>query len=401
MPQNNPDSDIQDAYEAFKAYKAFKAQQSKVAPDAADQAAQGEKPNAQPVSLVNNKNFPSSYSMGGMPAQAAQDNPEANKAFAKVGTGLAVGGLGALATEGMSGAVGLAARTAANAGGSGLQQYFGNLMDNKPATKGVGDAAMLGGGMSLGLEGAGALAGKFGDWAMQKSMATRGAKNYPGQGTALADAGVWGTKNMMANQVTRKLGDEEKNLKGIVGNLGGTYDSEPIAEGIMNRSQRFELPSTPGEAAPNMEGYLQKVKDAAESFRSQGEGGELTPQDLLAIKRQGDWLGYSNSGNPATSLEAELGRAQGDEARSILSNISDEATKNSLAKEQVLIRAKTQLDKPDTLSAGPMSLFSKMPGQGLIGSTGGQLGVKTGQGLSTIANPAVLQGLFGALKGSQ
>jgi len=303
-----------------------------------------------------------------------------------------VGGLAALSTDGL----GVVGKASMNAGGAGLQKYLSNLISgNSDRTQGVGGAMALGGGSSLTADGLSAGAGKLADWLQQ---AASGMTKYrPGIGTNLINQGVWGTKNGMANQVSEMLPAKEQEVQQAVAGIKGNADAQGIGDAISRVGNKFNLPST-GGVAPGMEPYAQKVSDAAGAYQSMGEGGELTPQDLLTAKRQGDWLGYTNSGTPATSLEAEIGQAQADKARSMLSDMSEGETARKLADEQALILAKKALTKPDAIpnGLGAKAIFMKAPGQSLFGSMaaqGLQKGVAAPAG--AVSDPALMQTLFG------
>lgn len=303
-----------------------------------------------------------------------------------------VGGLAALSTDGL----GVLGKASTNAGSAGLQKYLSNLVNgDSDRTQGVGGAMALGGGGSLALDGIAAGTGKLADWLQQ---AAAGMTKYkPGIGTNLINQGVWGTKNSMANQVADMLPAKEQEVQQAVAGIKGNADAQDIGDAISNVGNKFKMPST-GGVSPGMDSYAQKVNDAADAYQSMGEGGELTPQDLLSAKRQGDWLGYTNSGTPATSLEAEIGQAQADKARSLLSDMSEGETARKLADEQALILAKKSLTKPDSIpnGLGAKAIFMKAPGQSLFGSMaaqGLQKGVAAPAG--AVADPALMQTLFG------
>lgn len=326
-----------------------------------------------------------------------QDMPQGLKnGFAKVFAGLGLGGAGSLATSGLTGIAGIAARAGANAGSAGLQKYFSNILDKKQdPSEGVVGNSLVGGGLSLGADAVSSGASKLADWLQQ---AASGMTKYrPGVGNNLVDQGIWGTKNGMANQVAEALPAKEQEVQNAVAGISGNSDSQPISDAIRRLGEKFKLPST-GEVGANMSGYAQKVNDAADEFASMGEGGELTPADLLATKRQGDWVGYTNSGNKATSLEADIGNAQADKAREMLSNMSDGETARKLADEQALILATKALTKPDSIpnGLGAKAIFMKVPGQSLLGSAAAQ-GLQKGVagGANTLSDPRVLQSLFG------
>lgn len=366
------------------------------APDAADKAATASKPSA--VSL-NTPHFPASYTPGGTPAQASIDNPEATKALANVGTGLALGGIGGAITGGIEGVSGIAARAATNAGGAGLQKYFSNLMNGNNSSQGVTGNAILGGGLSALGDSIAAPFKAGADKLMQYSVGMR--KNIPGVGTSLIDQGVMGTKNMMEDQVTTKLPEVEGKLQDLVKDLKGNIDAKDIGNAVSQKLKNFILPN--GEIPANMQPAVDKVRATAENLSQLGKGQGLSPQDVLSLKRQGDWLGYTASGNPATSLEAELGQAQADSARGLLSKTTEGASADALKQEQALILAKKALQKPESIHQGVGSslFFGRVPGAGILGSTGAHAADAAGNASSTMVSPQVLQSLFGGVNASQ
>ncbi len=373
------------------AQTAVQAQNPQQIPDAVDKAAQGGKPNAQPISLTMNKQFPSSYNGGGMTATAAQANPSANEGFAKVGTGLALGGVAGAAADALGG--GMAANAGANAGASGLQKYLSNLMDKNPdSTQGVVGNAALGGAAGAAISGASNLAQWFGDKAMKSAV---GIKDAPGAGTRLANMGIWGTKGQMADQVAQKLPDAENQVQAVIGDIQGSGSGAELRNAVSAKGTKFINPDT-GLPFEGKETSYNQVRDLADSMTQE----QYSPAALLKLKRASDYEGYTASGNPATSLKAEMEQAQANKAREMLDNMSGGASKEALANEQALLLAKKPLDKANSIpsSLGGL-LFQKAPA--LIGSYIGQAATKAGNVGEDVADPQTLQGLFGLLNASQ
>lgn len=354
-----------------------------VVPDAADKEANGKMP--QNASLV--------------PRGAAQQDikdlqgmdPRMKDAFAKGAVAIGTGGLAAGEAAGM----GMLGRAAVNAGAMGLQKYLGNAIDKQQdRTQGVPASAAIGGVMSLGADAVGKTLGKLGDYLMQKGVGMN--KYLPGAGTRLADQGLLGTKEMLKSQVAERLPQAESAVQDVIQGVPGRVDAQEISDALSSKGSKFILSSS-GEAGPQLGSYLDKVKSAAEEFKSMGEGAELSPHDLLELKRQGDWLGYTASGTPATSLEAELGQTQADKARELLNTLSEGKSTEALANEQALVLARNALKKSDTIHQGMGSglFFSKLPGQSIAATGLGQTGVTLGRKATRIADPEVLQSLFG------
>ncbi len=410
--QPNQDSDAQEAYEAFKAYKAFKAQQSQVTPDAGDKAARPNQQYMSPGESATNNYWtniksrladPERYkAIAGMDSKASPQGE--NK---PIGDDLGAAGLvmpaeaapealqGIASYLGKSGMARVGANTALGAG----QGAYNNPEDRAGGALKGGAAAGL---MSGAGEAASGMLGKASDYLMQRAVGTR--KNIPGVGNSLADQGLFGTKNRMLGQVEDKLPMEEANLQELVSSLKGNVDSKDIADAVMKHGEKFVSPSgmTLNSVAPDLE----KVTQAAGQFDPSVLGAEgptrgLNPQDLLSLKRQGDWAGYTASGNPASATDAEVGRAIADKSRGLLSDMSGGETAETLGREKALILAKKALEKPETIhqGAGSSLFFGKVPGSSLLGSAAGQAARKGGQAASLFANPAVTQSLTNKVVG--
>ena len=417
------------AYQASLQQEAQAQQQSQnpqKIPDAADKAFQGGKDQAQAIS--NQPNSPLMQYLqkgmeafnalhGGMIKGASGGNldpgkmgPQAlqqsygqamqnNKVLS--GAGQLAGGMatGVLTSGAASAAMpaGVLGRIAANTIAGGVMGGAQNPGANGSRLENAGKGALLGGGLSAVGEGIGAAAGSAGDYAMQKAVGMR--KNTPGMGTSLADQGLWGTASRMEQQVGSKLPIAEQNVQDLVGSLKGNVNSKDLADAVAQVGNRFESPS--GITLQGVQGDLNTVKAASDQFGKMSS--DLTPQDVLSLKRQGDWLGYTASGNPATSTNANIGSAIANKARGILSDMSDGASAEALGKERALILAKQALEKPDAIhqGAGSSMFFGKLPGQSLIGSTVGQAAVKTSQAAQGAVDPKLLQGLFGATQSTQ
>ncbi len=356
------------------------------APDAADKAAQGGNPNAKPISLYA---AAKGGSPGDLPDPGAQSDPVNRlKTTAKVGigAGMALGG-SALAGGGML------ADAAVNAGGAGLQKYLSNKIDqNTDSMQGVAGSAALGGLGSLALSGASKLSQWLGDKAMKSSI---GLKDAPGVGTRLADMGVWGTKGMMADQVAEKLPEAENQVQSVIGGIPGSAPGNEIRDAVSAKGLKFLNPDT-GLPFEGKETSYNQVRDLTDKMTQN----QYSPQALLKLKRASDYEGYTASGNPATSLKAELEQAQANKARELLDNMSSGASKEALANEQALLLAKKPLEKAGSIPSSLGALFfQKAPA--LVGSTVGQAATKAGNVGEAVSDPQTLQGLFGLLNASQ
>lgn len=289
---------------------------------------------------------------------------------------------------GKSGALPSLARAGTNAAIGGIQ---GGL-----------PGAAMGGALSVGGDALSGASGKVADYLAQKAVGMR--KYIPGVGNDLNDLNVWGTRKGMAGDVPDKLAQQEGKLQDLAASLKGNVNSKDLSDAVSQHAKRFQLAS--GEVPLNVKPEMDKVRATAEGL-SGLNGGQLGAEDLIRLKRQGDYLGYAASGNPATSLEADLGRAQADQARKSLSDLSqgqDETVPEILRKEKALILANKALDKPDVIHQGVGSslFFGKVPGQALLGSTAAQAAQKLGAPAgNAISNPLILQSAIKGLFSNQ
>lgn len=412
MADNNNDlQEAYKAYQAYKAYKAYKAQRNPAAP---------EKQSYVQTAIQNMGG--ANVANGNEPAQDMLNDPEGTKAQAKLGVGLAMGAATPAIEAG--GLAGPAIRAVVNGGEAGLQKYFSNIVDNKSdPTEGVGGNALLGGLVSSGADAAGAGMSRLADKAMLRAVGL--TKYLKGMGNKLADMGIWGTKEGMANSVSEKLAEKEGQLKDLVSGLQGNVSGKDMADAIMQKGQEgSQLVTRSGRTLNGLSGDLDQVKQAAGQFDpsvigAEGPVEQLSPDDLLDLKRQGEMLGYTNSGSPATSTQAGIGRAIANKSRSSLADMSNDDTRKILGDEQALTLAQKSLGKPETLSKLPIG-FGEISGAGVGRVLGGEPGAMLGLGIneasrfplinslfgqamqkganasSAVANPAVLQSLFGA-----
>lgn len=336
----------------------------------------------------------------GLVGPAMQDHPY------MAGAGQLAGGAASGALLG-AGASALAPEMAASLPGvlpEGLRQAAGSLGANTLAGGAQGaltspgedgsrlGQAVAGGGLSALLQplaaSMGSIGGKLGDYLMRKAV---GGKVGPGMGTALLNQGVGGTKAGMLSQVKNKLPQAESELQDLVGGLDNKVSSSSLADAVRSRAGKFTNPETSGPLYDVKPEYAQVHGKASELDQL----GNLSPRELLALKRSGDYKSYTASGNPATSLESELGRAQADAARSQLDQISGGGVPEALSREQALIGARKGLSKPDSLndSIFTKGLMNSIPGSGIGLSSAARAADSTSQ----LGSPETLQSLLGAL----
>ncbi len=267
-----------------------------------------------------------------------------------------------------------------------------NNTPGEKATKFAGGGLLSGGIQGLG-EAANAVGKGVSDFAMKNAVGIRKAPK--GTGTSLTDQGLWGTKGGMLQQVQDKLPAEEAKLQALVKGLNNPTDASVLADEVSGLTKKFQTPDS-GKTLPLVQGDLDKVRSSAEGIRAMGP---QSPSDLLALKRQGDWAGYTASGTPASAGEAEIGRTVADKARSLLSDMSSGETAATLGKEQALIAAKKALQKDPTTHQGIGAglFFGKMPGQDIGMSSLAHVARKAGKLGEKVTGPNSNQMLLNAL----
>ena len=283
-----------------------------------------------------------------------------------------------VSSVGGKGLMGALARTAANAG-------VGAATDKASPTTGAAIGGLMGG---LGEVG-GAVAGKAGDWLMQKAV---GMKKYlPGVGSTIADNGVWGTKAGMASDVDAALGKHNSALDDAVGRIQGPIDSTKVSSKVGEHISDYKTGDiSPAATAPEREAVRSRSNDIANR-------GDVTPQDALGLKRLAGNEGY-NAGRPLANLDSKLAQtesgAYGDELKDAYGRTypgEENAVASANDNMSALMKAKQGLDTPTTIRAGVP--FTTLTG-GLIGSAlGGGVGTAAGVATAAAARSPLLQSI--------
>jgi hypothetical protein len=369
---SNQPSDAKEAYEAYQAYKAYKAQ--KQSPG-----------KLEPTPYTGRAPWDDSQIPG--PANSA----EAKEQLANLPSQLAQTALMAAPSP-----VNPWMRAGVQGSGSALAEYL------KPGATG-GDAlkaGLLSGGISLAGSGLASLARSGANSAMKRAVGITGAKSKTAPqdiGNRLVDEGIWGTKAGMADQVAGKYGQAEKEVQDLAANVPGQVSGDKLAEAVESRAGRHLMPST-GQPIVGHGPDVDAMASRAAELRGLPQGAEgpvkgYGAQDLLALKRGGDWEGFTNSGTPATSTAAEIGRTQADAARAGLSDISSGAMPAALKREQALLLADKALSTPEMTYKNPISLTDIFSG-GVGTALGGAPGTAIGIAASKAARTPLAQSIF-------
>lgn len=243
-------------------------------------------------------------------------------------------------------------------------------------------------------------------------------------GNQLVEEGIWGTRKGMADQVDDKFQSVERDLQGMAKDLPDSVPGEDLAAGVEARLARHLDPMT-GKSLPGHEADVAKIKNRADQLRygkavapedvGPHEPVQYNAQSLLAHKRGGDWEGYTHSSTPATTTDAEIGRAQANAARASLGKMSGQIPE-ALKREQALLVANKSLKVPEMTSKSPLTLNDLVVGNigattgGIPGAAGGALASKAAmlplsqslfahgaQGMSkAMTNAELIQALMGA-----
>ncbi len=261
------------------------------------------------------------------------------------------------------------------------------------------------------------------------------SKNLPKDaGNRMVDEGIWGTKQGMADKVANKYGAVEQEIQDLAGNMDGTVSGDSMAESVLTRLKKYLNPEDPSKVISGSEAGAKATTDVAEAVRKGAAGyspgtpaqmpvrstavkaiGENLPAEstmipavpatpgkyggrgLLALKRAGDSEAFNQSGQMGNSHIADAYRAQADEARTALSNLSEGAMPEALKREQTLLLANRGLNQPAMVPKNPVNLTDI--GAGMIGSTTGLPGAGAAVLTSKAAVSPLVQSLFA--KGAQ
>lgn len=410
------------------------AQSPQQIPDAADKAAQGGKQDAQPTgnsSLMSYlKKGAEGYAkyMGGVVSGGINGLtlgnydplPKLRQGGGAAGVGGAVGnfvggvetgsGLAALAGP----AAGVAGRVAQNVG---IGAALGGL--SKPSDGGDRTTDALVGGATGGaiggaVEAAGPMLGKGADWLQQKAM---GLKKYlSGVGTAAIEQGVRGTKATMADQVGNAIegiGDHAGEAIGKLGRIDSAEAAKPLNDYASSLAPADMVPEHSAAQYAGATGRGEAIAsrgevDAPDAWalaRAAGKAGfraQKALQSEPAYLAQLEQQGYSNAIKAAYEKQNP----------GLTNDVADD-----FAKMSKLYKAQSALNQPEAVGKGlPFKqMMAATAGAGVGGPAGALGGVALsklsespvlqsyaahglsllGKGADNLANPAVLQGLFG------
>lgn len=310
---------------------------------------------------------------------------------AVMGPGKLLGsGVGAIAPEGAGILAGLG-RVGANAAGGAAAGAAQNPEEGQSRT-GNAIAGGLGGGLASGLAEAGSgIGSKVADTLMKRSVGITRGEN-PGLGNRLANQGLWGTKNQMANQVEQKLPQAEQRVQDAVNGAGDSWTpNDKIVGSLVDKGKKYLNPDTQQPFPSNEDSYDQ----VAQLWDKSNQTKAYSPQALLKLKRASDDAAkYNTTGDPGAGFKAELAKAQGDAARGLLDKATKGATAEPLADEGALLSARKGLSK-SSANKGIGSILDLLPSSA-VESIGGQAAQKGSDLASKVADPGILQALLAA-----
>lgn len=447
--QNNPTDPRSDQILQKIGAKAAQANNPQTAPDAADKAAQGDSPNAQPVTLKDQayrladqaakKILPSgaydslkNVAMGAESAatgvgqgmslgnagpnsqisqQAVQEHPGLNTA-GRVAGGVAAGSMLPIMSGGAAGTA--MGRVAQNTGLAALQGYLTKPGQGGSRTANAVSGGLTGGAVSGALEGAASGGSGLADWLQQKAM---GMKKYQsGVGTTAIQEGVRGTKGAMEDQVSQAIdragSRAGENIAGL-GRIDSSDAAKPLQEYASGLKIGDIVPEHSAADYTNATNRGQAVAsrgpvDATDAWSLSRAAGQAGYRNQKAMQSEGAYLaqleqqGYSN----AIKAAAEKANPGGtNDVAEDFSRMSD------------LYKAQHALSQDPTIRKGlPLTdLVAGGAGMASAGSLGGAAGVALAQALKSpalqsygakgldslggaaaaAADPSSLQGLFG------
>lgn len=292
-------------------------------------------------------------------------------------------------------------------GMGGLPAYLTGSMATRVGTNTVLGATQgainnpedrLGGGLMGGVAGFGAsVAGEGGakaaDWGATKLMKAATGVRESDKAKRLLDLLGWGSRGNMTEQVNTALPGAEQKVQDTIGSIGHDFEGKPIQDAVSKVGNKFVNPDK-GLPFESKEASYNQVRDISDKLAGTES---YSPQALLKLKRASDWEGYTAAGNPATSLKAEIEQAQANQARQMLENATQGASKEALANEGALLSARTSLKKSEN---GNIPLSLNQLARSLMGGTAGMsagaqaLHKGVAKPLQGVVDPVVLQSLF-------
>lgn len=249
----------------------------------------------------------------------------------------------------------------------------------------------------------GSVPGKFGDWAMQKAVGMK--KFIPGVGKTLADEGVVGTRNMMANQVESAMAKRGSEI----GNLSSSLKDVPTdvaSQHVLDRANR--LIQSDGYINPADQSKYQAYMDIADNIADRGSAEGVVSGKIAAESRSSAGVRAREAGayrdSPSEALKSKLAsseqagwsQALKDTYAQTHPNQANKLAEADLAYSN-LAKANKPLSAPQSISQAPvMTKYSQIPGSSLGLSTLGRLGIGTSKLMGSQGASAI--GTQGAAK---
>lgn len=202
----------------------------------------------------------------------------AGNALGVMGPGLASSIPGLSKLGGLAGLLGRGAATVGEGALMGAAQ--------SPNDRALG--ALVGGATQGAMTGAGKVLGKAGDVAMQMGVGRN--KYTPGVGTELANQGLVGTRGMMKNQTTARLGEVGQEMGQVASEIPQVIDARKIGTEM---GEELTSPLTGGgsiKPSSRDTGTVQQYQDFANDVASRGME---TGEQALARRRAGGASAYS------------------------------------------------------------------------------------------------------------
>ncbi len=260
---------------------------------------------------------------------------------------------------------------------------MGAAQDEEDRLRGFLTGAATQGGITT----AGRALGKAGDVAMQIGV---GRKKYtPGVGTQLADEGIMGTRGMMANQVSRKLGQVGGEMSDVASEIPRVIDARKIGTEL---AEETTSPLTgSGAISPSARdaGTVQDMLRFAEDVKARGAE---TGEQALARRRAAGSSAYSaKTQDPKLSPLAQASKLEQRKYSEAL-KAADPRMAPLDARYAALKKAEKGLNEEASLTGlGIISRPVQTVGAAPLATAVGQVGVKGGRGLEQFLAPLTRQ----------
>lgn len=245
---------------------------------------------------------------------------------------------------------------------------------------------LIGAGTALAVGGLAKGATKIGDRVMQKAV---NAKDYvKGMGNRMADEGLIGTKEMMKNQVAKKLPKREADLTEAARRVKGAVRPTRAWRDILAEGDAYKPSSPTGRpiAIPSEnQPFVNLSQTRAQEALTRGS---LTPTEAIDTARKVAKPAYNKVGDPLDAFKHKISQTEAIALKDAVKELADAqgipGVRQALSSEQALINARNGLNRTEPMSEALIrQLVRGSLGAGVGAGFGGVPGAVAGAAATT------------------